>query len=149
MKKCSTCKLKKELSEFSKDVGAPDRLNYDCRSCCAKAGKKYRSEHPSRREEQRQWRLANPKKVDIYGLRVRLKRYGISFKEYQQRMVDQEGKCAVCGERFDPRQPAIDHCHFTGKIRGLLCSSCNTGLGLFKDSPTLLEKGAAYLRRAT
>lgn len=56
--------------------------------------------------------------------------------------------CAICGTtdwggRF--KRPHVDHCHETNKVRGILCNTCNVGLGLFKDNPTLLRSAAKYL----
>lgn len=64
---------------------------------------------------------------------------------YQQRFVEVAGKCEICGGQD---RLVIDHDHQTGKLRGLLCYRHNTGLGLFRDNPILLEKAAAYLRAA-
>lgn len=55
--------------------------------------------------------------------------------------------CAICGGRDKNRHLAIDHCHDTGLIRGLLCMGCNTALGRFKDDPVLLRKAIVYLER--
>lgn len=73
--------------------------------------------------------------------------------EYQRMVQFQDNKCAICSNtetvidarRDRVRKLAIDHDHATGKVRGLLCSSCNNGLGRFKDSPELLKKAVEYL----
>lgn len=60
----------------------------------------------------------------------------------------QGGRCAICGtDEFNGRgnRPHLDHDHTTGKIRGLLCHSCNTGMGALGDSPEILREAAAYL----
>lgn len=61
-------------------------------------------------------------------------------------LEEQDGKCYLCGG-IDFRNLAVDHNHKTGKVRRLLCSSCNTGLGKFKDDPDLLTKAAVYLKQ--
>ena len=53
--------------------------------------------------------------------------------------------CQLCGGEFCARGPFIDHDHVTGKVRGTLCKKCNSGLGMFKDSPELLRKAAQYV----
>ncbi len=58
----------------------------------------------------------------------------------------QEQKCAICGAPPAEKPLAIDHCHKTGKVRGLLCHKCNMGLGMFLDRPELLDEAASYLR---
>src|SRR5216684_1391978 len=66
-----------------------------------------------------------------------LKRYGISWPEYELRLALQGGVCAICKKKPKRRLLCVDHCHKTGKVRGLLCSSCNAALGLYEDDPTL------------
>lgn len=65
---------------------------------------------------------------------------------YLALLQKQNGKCAICGTKdFGKKAPNVDHCHATGVIRGLLCCSCNRGIGLLKDDPELLLKAAGYL----
>ena len=74
------------------------------------------------------------------------KHYGISQEEFDSMSLAQNHCCKICkwpaGEN---RALDVDHCHLTGKIRGLLCNKCNRGLGLFKDNPSLLISAASYL----
>lgn len=72
--------------------------------------------------------------------------YGLSVAEYESLLVSQKNQCLICGNEMV--RPHIDHCHSTGKVRGLLCMSCNTGLGMFRDDITLLLKAMAYLNNA-
>lgn len=76
--------------------------------------------------------------------------HGITLNEYQLKLKEQNGKCAICG-RIDSADKItkyfhVDHDHATGKIRGLLCSNCNLGLGKFKDNADFLLKASEYLR---
>ena len=59
-------------------------------------------------------------------------------------LADQDGKCAICTKPF-PGRIAIDHDHRTGRVRGLLCTSCNTGIGKLGDDPELLLRAISYL----
>jgi hypothetical protein len=70
---------------------------------------------------------------------------GITAEDYDSRLAGQNGGCAICHTAPTTKLLAIDHNHETGVIRGLLCSNCNTGLGLFKDNPTLLQAALTYL----
>ena len=74
------------------------------------------------------------------------KKFGIGLYQYQTILNEQNGLCYLCGET-DFRNLAVDHCHKTGKVRRLLCTSCNTGLGKFKDDPSLLRKAAMYVEQ--
>lgn len=60
-----------------------------------------------------------------------------------------DGKCGICGAVRGKRNHALDHCHETQKLRGVLCGRCNTGLGMFGDDPARLRAAAAYLERTT
>lgn len=75
--------------------------------------------------------------------------YGITLTEYNAMLAKQDNKCAICGNTaiLEHRAFHVDHCHTSGKIRGILCNGCNAGLGHFKDDPLILEKAAAYIRK--
>jgi Recombination endonuclease VII len=69
-------------------------------------------------------------------------------QEARHRLLkEQNGLCAICGNKESERRLALDHCHDTGKIRGLLCGTCNTGIGMLKDSVELLEAATKYLSK--
>lgn len=77
------------------------------------------------------------------------KRYGTTLEHVAELSVKQGAVCAICESATANHSTftrlAIDHCHTTGKVRGLLCHNCNTALGHLKDSPELALKAAAYL----
>jgi hypothetical protein len=77
------------------------------------------------------------------------RQYGITLADYEQMVYNQEQKCAICGneDEVEGRRLAIDHCHLSGKVRGLLCGKCNRGLGLFNDNQELLNKAISYLTK--
>ena len=75
----------------------------------------------------------------------RIRSYGIDVNEYEQRLKDQDCVCAICKEDNKGIALCIDHDHKTGKVRGLLCNTCNRALGLLKDDPVLLQKSIDYL----
>lgn len=75
-----------------------------------------------------------------------LKVYGLTAEEMTALLARADGRCEICGRPFSGRaEPAIDHNHETGEVRGLLCTNCNLGIGLFKDDPLLLSFAVAYL----
>lgn len=76
----------------------------------------------------------------------RARKYGLKPDDVHFMWINQLCACPICGENIpDPRKAHIDHDHRTDKIRGLLCRDCNIGLGMFKDSPESMARGAAYL----
>ena len=72
--------------------------------------------------------------------------HGVSAADLMAMLETQQGRCAICGDLPKRKRLAFDHCHATGRPRAFLCHPCNGALGLFKDSPELLEKAIAYLR---
>lgn len=110
-------------------------------------------------ERQRKWTKNNPDKVKEnalkYYLREKsnirekqlLKNFGISLAEYKIMLSIQNGVCAICfgGPDAKGKVLAVDHCHITGKIRGLLCRGCNVGIGNLKDSIQLMQRTIEYL----
>jgi len=91
------------------------------------------------------WSEANPERVkDAYLKR----RYGITLEEYNRLLEAQGGVCAIHKgpeTRKGSKHFQVDHDHATGKVRGLLCSNCNTMLGLSKDNPATLQAAINYL----
>lgn len=103
--------------------------------------KKYRARNLERlREKDRQWQKKN-------GRKATLKRHGITEDDYEIKLNSQNGCCAICGGEPGGRWGTfhVDHDHITGKVRGLLCDSCNLGIGKFYDNPALMRKAAEYL----
>ncbi len=84
-----------------------------------------------------------------------LKKYGLTLDDYQNLHDAQSGVCAICGNPETaqdghsgaPKMLAVDHCHDSKKVRGLLCIMCNTGLGKFCDDPEILMRAIEYLKK--
>jgi hypothetical protein len=93
----------------------------------------------------RQRRIENPERFRDIHLRSK---YGISADDYDELLSAQGGCCAICGatESSKGKAMAVDHCHDTGRVRGILCGKCNSAIGLLGDDPNLLARGAEYLR---
>ena len=96
---------------------------------------------------------SDPEKQKNAARRMKYKReYGITIEDYDEMLEAQGGRCAICrtdkpggsGKRF-----AVDHCHESKKVRGILCQSCNTALGHFKDNVLILEKAIDYLNETS
>ena len=109
------------------------------------------SENPELREkiktQVKEWNAANPDKRKDSRLR---KTHGISRVDFLELLAIQNNCCAICGytsEKHGPMWPVVDHCHVTGKIRGLLCMNCNQALGKLKDNYANILTAAMYLQR--
>lgn len=163
-KKCFHCEIEKPVSEFNKYSASKDGLRHICRSCQKAVNKRtYDNHRESRQARARDYYANRADKNRLreyskqyhakYAAKVRDKElqtvYGISLEEYNKLLFLQGGGCAICGmppgARHGGRRLGVDHCHATGKIRGILCSSCNLGIGKFHDDPSLLAKAFSYL----
>ena len=114
--------------------------------------------------EQRQYAAAHKDHKRAYDIEYRARgdwhrrrhlryKYGLTIEAYEARLASQGGLCAICrrpemalGNNGETKRMAVDHDHDTGRVRGLLCSRCNPGLGYFLSSTELLESALAYLR---
>lgn len=97
-----------------------------------------------KREASRRSALKHPKRAWAWKLKFH---YGITPEEYYTILDAQGGGCAICGglQSKNGRALHVDHDHSSGKVRGILCDRCNTSIGKFDESPTLLRKAAAYV----
>jgi len=125
MKKCKKCGEEKSKTEFYLNGATKDGLTCWCIDC---NNKNYREKHLHRK-------------------------YNLTVKQYELMLKSQNGVCKLC-KRPETRkqnnkikQLCVDHCHRTGKVRGLLCHNCNTAIALFSDDPELLRKAAEYLEK--
>lgn len=129
-KPCNKCGVIKDLQDFP----ATNRKHRDgtqgiCKICKA--------------EWMRKDRISNPNRYKNHDL----KQYGINLEFYKYLLDKQGGVCAICGksERYKNKNLHVDHCHETNRVRGLLCSDCNTGLGKFFDNERFLLKASRYI----
>lgn len=109
----------------------------------------YRKHKNKRRESNKAWNERNKNRRRDKELK---RLFGVGQDWFNDRLSDQHGVCAICGNPETAKRSgkivclAVDHCHASGKNRGLLCMSCNTGLGYFKDSCETLLSAVSYLR---
>ena len=93
----------------------------------------------------REWFKANPDRR--YKKHVK-ETYGITLEQFNQMLIYQDNKCAICFKVFSHRKDRhIDHDHKTGRVRAILCRSCNNGLGMFKDDMMVIKSATAYLEK--
>ena len=69
--------------------------------------------------------------------------YGLEYEDYERMLAEQNNKCGVCHR--DMEVPFVDHCHITGDVRGLLCNTCNAGIGMLGDDIELLKSAISHL----
>jgi len=124
MKTCSWCKETLPLDRFSKRTYSSGNIGYQCKckNCEKVSKKKYYKPHEQTR-----------------------RKLGISEEDYNTLIEKSKGGCEVCSRPLD--KVCIDHCHTTGKVRGVLCNNCNTALGLVGDNVATLSKLIQYLER--
>lgn len=133
-KRCSKCREEKPLGAFSKNKKSKDGYRPDCKSCRTLLWLTYK-EHTPIQQMQKELHL--------------VRTYGITIEEYHSMLEKQQNRCSCCGQPETtlhygkPLPLAVDHCHVTGAIRGLLCKSCNQALGLLGEDP---ERIGAFLK---
>jgi hypothetical protein len=106
-------------------------------------------------EYQRDWQREFRKTAEgrMHIRRMNLKKYGLTPEQYDTMHQDQNGLCAVCGNpetasnQYGPLKLAVDHCHNSNVVRGLLCMRCNRSLGMLRDDPEIIESLLAYRRK--
>lgn len=141
-KTCTTCKEKLPIKNFS--VYGPNvkyrsgKSRASCRKCLAKKmSDKYQD--------------MTDKEKDEYSRKQRekmlVRNYGITQTEYDKLLKSQGNCCALCGVHDEDSSVKfhVDHCHTTGKVRGILCQTCNQALGLFRDDVSVLKRAIDYL----
>jgi hypothetical protein len=129
VKVCKDCGQEKPLADFYK---SGKYFQPRCKPCHSK--------------KTIAWMKANPKSRDATTRKVRLKKkYGLTVEAYEAMEAAQGGKCFLCGNEHKRRKLNVDHCHTTGRVRGLLCDKCNLAIGLLEDNPMLAEKFKEYL----
>lgn len=158
--RCNRCKSEKPADAFGPDKRNRSGKKGTCNSCNREQVAAWREANPERYEQ-----LKRMPKTELQKLRRRdlglQQTYGITLARYEQMLAEQGGGCAICGSHPTRNGRAgqslhIDHDHACCEgasscgncIRGLLCSSCNTAIGLMKDDPDLLITAAAYVRNA-
>lgn len=106
-------------------------------------------------DRSKKWRLENPERVKDYSKISNLRKFNLTIEQYNEKLISQNSVCAICSKYEIAVQPqtgrvrnlAVDHCHLTGNIRGLLCMKCNTIVGHIERNPELIKNIVNYLRK--
>jgi hypothetical protein len=142
---------KKEQYEKNKDAIDSYRKEYRVKNATLLSEKtlKWQKENPELyAAKQKRWRDKNKERRLNHMIKSF---YGITVTDYKNMLIEQDYKCKICGVHQDDlkRQLHIDHCHTNKNVRGLLCQSCNSGLGFFKDNIETMNKAIKYLSHDT
>lgn len=175
-KQCSTCGIVKSYFQYTKRKASPDGFTASCKNCVLNARKqserlqnymkayRAREENKKRRYErdntpeakslalERRRTPETRAKLLAYkrsreGFTARLKsQYGITFETWSAFLNNQSGLCPGCLEPLSERA-CVEHCHKTGDVRGIMCTRCNTAIGLALDNVETLRRLANYLEQ--
>jgi hypothetical protein len=133
---CTSCRRTLSVSAFAirKDTKVP-RVRSNCRDCLAAMATTKNRE--------------NPDDAQAYWWSRQLAKYGLTPQSWQELFESQGGKCAICGAEVNGKKRFhVDHDHATGKVRGILCTKCNVGIGALKDDPETVFSAYLYLMKA-
>lgn len=126
--------MDKQRSSFNIDRSSYDGRQSYCNPCQKQIRRIYVEKNP---EKQYYWRRKNQYKLQ----------YGITIADYDKMFIQQKGLCQICKQSQQHKRLAVDHCHITKNIRGLLCDSCNRGIGLLKDDLAILQNAVKYIKK--
>jgi hypothetical protein len=141
-KVCSNCGEIKLLEDFYNDKKVIIKRASRCKKCVKQKNLVWINNNKEKYlDYQQSWKFQT--------------RYNISLNDFNKLLKKQNGVCAICGKpelstngKDKIRKLSVDHNHVTGKVRGLLCGSCNLGFGSFKENIDMLKSAIKYARRA-
>lgn len=168
MKTCSRCGEGKDTGRFSKNPSSPDGLRSVCKDCDNKRNAEWREKNRTSAskvpvsatcsycgEEKPASEFApapsrsnglNHRCNLCHQIRNKERKYGMQEGDFLSLIKSQANRCGICEEMFtESSPPCVDHCHSTKKVRGLLCRSCNLGIGYFKDSKQIMNLAIDYI----
>ncbi len=152
MKTCTKCGESKELGEFALERRGKYGRKSMCKKCDCNYSIQYRIANPEKRKEQdMRWRNKYPARARLISLREGAKKRNhappaISESELEALTQNHEGTCDM--GTCERKATHLDHCHKTGRVRGILCNQCNTAIGLLEDSMAKLQAAIDYLLKA-
>lgn len=139
---CRTCKIERNESDYHKQIANKTGLNYTCKFCIRERTKNWQKNNKERKAiSARRYRTKDKNRIKNVHLKCQ---YGITLADYNEMKISQNNKCLICNREV---KLVVDHCHTSGKVRGLLCYRCNSALGSFKDSVNILNNAIKYLNK--
>lgn len=133
MKQCTKCGILKPKDAYYKEKRSKQGIQSMCKDCF------------------KVWQQSDKGKIASRKAHLQ-QQYNLTLDDYDKMLQEQNNSCAICGtnvvecEKGSGNHLAVDHCHSTGKVRGLLCASCNILLGKAKDNITILQSAINYLK---
>jgi hypothetical protein len=162
-KKCKKCRKVKAVEDFHVDRSLSDDRKVRCRECTNKIKANWRAENQSKIKQQKkasyekhrdkylEYFRSDKRRMHVFNWKLK-RQYGITLKQFERMMDEQNGCCAICGNppssvngHKHKHRLCIDHCHETGVVRGLLCTMCNAAIGYFEDNLERVQKAVNYL----
>ncbi len=168
-KLCPKCEEVKPVAEWYRRKGTKDGLQTQCKACASLAYRDWEARNPEKVKERNvaarvrtkewyaasaenrarqkaqsaRWRKLNPERHAASNRKSKLKvAYGITQEDVQGMAAAQDHRCAICLRK---RKLVVDHCHQTGRVRGLLCDGCNWAIGVLGDKNGALQRAADYV----
>ena len=163
LKTCTKCGAEKTLECFTKSKSGAGGINPRCKECTSAINRASYATNAERRKKRlmefrksnpgivKKWnKTSNTRRANKQSINNLFRLYGVTEEQYGKMLMYQNGKCAICksesSNQTNMKRLVLDHCHNTGKPRGLLCNKCNTGLGMFGDRIETVVRAAKYLR---
>ncbi len=152
-KVCSRCETPKPLNCYHKSPHSKTGVHAYCKVCTTTYNRERYQRDPKKAAAlRREWNLNNKERSQktkrSYSLR---NLYGITLDQYNALLSQQDNRCAICMSTSTKRKTCpnllVDHCHATGKVRGLLCSTCNSAIGMLEESEQSLTNAISYLKK--
>jgi hypothetical protein len=143
---CYICKINKPIKEFYKSKYGTGGYEYRCKLCSISKHNQYRiKNHVKCNEYDKMRNLTHKDYQNDWQLK---KNYGISLEQKNKMILDQDKKCACCGDflGIDSKNMHIDHNHITKKVRSILCGKCNWALGMMDENVDKILKLAEYAK---
>lgn len=139
---CGSCEKPKRKSSFYPEPSRAHGISSRCIKCDQEKNRALYKQNAEQRKAYRIRYKARRRELHLE------QKWGMSISEYGAMCRAQNGLCAICGKAPLKRQLAVDHDHATGAIRGLLCDSCNLGIGYFNDDPELMLAAIDYINQS-
>lgn len=156
---CTKCNTEKPLTSefFTKDKYDKSGFTYRCSKCRNLASyewnrlNKEKVKAANLKNQDKRKAFYNSPEGIISSRKAHLKRnFGLTLEDYEKMSEEQNHKCQICGRgemNYKNKVLCVDHNHTTGKIRGLLCGLCNSGLGKFLENKELLLNAIKYINK--